>query len=268
MKNPAKIILHRAITLTGLFSLLAGLGPAANAQSYYEKGLPQLFSPAPNDTGRSANKAWRIRYFGPVGIGIDLVRPGMTMQIWNVEAGSPADKTGKLEKGQIIESINGVVLKDVDPRIILGEIITRAEATDGKINLKIKGQGNVLVQIPVMGSYSPTWPVNCPKSDKIVRNLADLLAREDKPSWGSVLFLLSTGEDKDLAVVRRWMQNIEGVGGITWEIGYKGIGICEYYLRTGDEAVLPAIRSSLDDLKERMYNGGWSGRGAPAASTY
>jgi len=268
MKNPAKIILHRAITLTGLFSLLAGLGPAANAQSYYEKGLPQLFSPAPNDTGRSANKAWRIRYFGPVGIGIDLVRPGMTMQIWNIEAGSPADKTGKLEKGQIIESINGVVLKDVDPRIILGEIITRAEATDGKINLKIKGQGNVLVQIPVMGSYSPTWPVNCPKSDKIVRNLADLLAREDKPSWGSVLFLLSTGEDKDLAVVRRWMQNIEGVGGITWEIGYKGIGICEYYLRTGDEAVLPAIRSSLDDLKERMYNGGWSGRGPPAAFTY
>ena len=46
----------------------------------------------------------------------------------------------------------------------------------------------------VMGRYSPTWPVNCAKSDKIVRNLADLLAELEKPSWGAVLFLLSTGE--------------------------------------------------------------------------
>lgn len=134
------------------------------------------------------------------------------MKIWNVEEGSPADKTGKLKKGQIIESINGVVLKDYDPRIILGEIINRAEATDGVIALKIQGEGNVRVQLPALGSYSDTWPLNCPKSDKIVRNLADLLAKEESPSWGSVLFLLSTGEEKDLEVVRKWMRNIEQVG--------------------------------------------------------
>lgn len=249
-----------------LFAVALISGSTASAEdSYYKEGYSPMFNPAPRDSGK---RSWKIRYFGPVGIGIDLKRPGMTMEINNVEEGSPADKTGKLKKGQIIESINGVVLKDYDPRIILGELITRAEATDGIIDLKIKGEGNVRVQIPVMGNYSETWPVNCPKSDKIVRNLADLIAQQEKPSNGSVLFLLSTGEEKDLAVVRRWMRDIDQVGGITWDIGYKGIGVCEYYLRTGDKSVLPAIRQSLQDLKDRMYQGGWSGRGMPASFTY
>ncbi|MFU8847197.1 MAG: DUF6288 domain-containing protein [Opitutales bacterium] len=240
---------------------------AVEGSDYYKEGYQPIFNPYPTDVGRGGQGVWKIRYFGPVGIGIDLKRPGMTMEINNVEAGSPADKTGKLKKGQIIESINGVVLKDYDPRIILGEIITRAEATNGVIDLKIKGEGNVRVQIPVMGSYSETWPVDCPKTDKIVRNLADLLAKEKEPSWGSVLFMLSTGEQKDLDVVRRWMRDLKPLG-ITWDIGYNGIGVCEYYLRTGDQSVLPAIKEMTERLKERMYQGGWSGRGMPASFTY
>ena len=227
-----------------------------------------MFNPYPTDQGRGGKKAWNVRNFGPVGIGISLKRPGMTMEINNVEKGSPAEATGKLKKGQIIESINGVVLRDIDPRIILGNIITKAEATDGNINLKIEGLGNVLVKIPVMGAYSKTWPENCAKSDKIVRNLADLLAKDDNPQWGSVIFLLSTGEEKDLAVVKKWMKGIETIGGMNWEKGYKGPGLCEYYLRTGDQSVLPVIKKMTEELKVHMYNGGWSGRGAPAAFTY
>jgi len=260
-----------SVTLVALFAALFTCSShciALEGSEYYKEGYDPMFKPHPTDTGRKPNRTWRIRYFGPVGIGIDLKRPGMTMEIWNVEEGSPADQTGKLKKGQIIESINGVVLKDIDPREILGDIITEAEATDGVIDLKIKGEGNVRVEIPVMGAYSDTWPLDCPKSDKIVRNLADLLAEEETPSWGSVLFLLSTGEEKDLEVVRKWMQNIEEVGGMTWGIGYKGFGFCEYYLRTGDDSVLPAIEKSLEDLKDRMYQGAWSGREMPAKFTY
>ncbi|WP_206018694.1 DUF6288 domain-containing protein [Rubritalea profundi] len=243
-------------------------GAAKSAPSYYKDGGMLMFNPYPNDTGRSGNKSWLVRNFGPVGIGINLKRPGMTMEVNNVEKASPAEATGKLKKGQIIESINGVVLEKIDPRIILGDIITQAEATDGKINLKIKGLGNVLVKIPVMGGYSKTWPENCPKSDKIVRNLADLLAKDAEPKWGSVIFLLSTGEEKDLAVVRKWMKDIKTIGGMNWEKGYKGPGLCEYYLRTGDKSVLPVIKQMTEELKVNMYNGGWSGRGAPAAFTY
>lgn len=238
---------------------------ASSGPAYYSAGNTPIFNPFPNITDKGA---WLVRNLGPVGIGINLTRPGMTMQINNVEKGSPAEATGKLQKGQIIESINGTVLKDSDPRVILGDIITDAEAKDGKVVLKIKDVGDVLVQIPVMGSYSKTWPLNCPKSDKIVRNLADLIGKQAEPKWGSVIFLLSTGEEKDLEVVRGWMKNIKNIGGTNWEKGYKGQGICEYYLRTGDQTVLPFIKQGTEELRVNMFNGGWSGRGAPAAFTY
>ena len=232
---------------------------------YYTPATTPIFNPFPNVTDRGP---WLVRNLGTVGIGIQLTRPGMTMQIHNVEPGSPADKTGKLQKGQIIESINGVTLKEIDPRIILGDIITEAEANDGKVVLKIKDAGDVTVNIPVMGSYSPTWPVNCAKSDKIVRGLADFIAKQDKPRWGSVIFLLSTGEEKDLEVVKRWMKDVKDLGGMNWSRGYMGWGLCEYYLRTGDQSVLPIIKQETEELKKHMYSGGWSGRGAPAAFTY
>ena len=232
----------------------------ASGPAYYATGSAPIFNPFPNITDKSP---WLVKNFGPVGIGINLIRPGMTMQINNVEVGSPAAATG-----QIIESINGKVLKDSDPRVILGDIITEAEAKDGKVVLTIKDAGDVLVQIPVMGSYSKTWPLNCPKSDKIVRNLADVVGKQAEPKWGSVMFLLSTGEEKDLEVVRGWMKNLKMVGGTNWEKGYRGQGVCEYYLRTGDQSVLPFIKQATEELRAHMFNGGWSGRGAPAAFTY
>jgi hypothetical protein len=238
---------------------------ASNGNAYYTPATTPIFNPFPNVTDK---RPWLVRNLGPVGIGINLVRPGMTMQIHNVEPGSPAEATGKIQKGQIIESINGKVLEKIDPRIILGDIITEAEAKDGKIVLKIQGVGDVTVKIPVMGAYNKTWPMNCPKSDKIVRNLADLIGKQDQPRWGSVIFLLSTGEEKDLAVVKRWMKGIETIGAMNWEKGYKGWGLCEYYLRTGDQSMLPVIKQMTEELNSHMYSGGWSGRGAPAAFTY
>ena len=242
-----------------------GNAAASKEPGYYTPATTPIFNPFPDVTDK---KPWLVKNLGPVGIGIMLVRPGMTMQINNVEKGSPAEAVGKLQKGQIIESINGKVLKEIDPRIILGDIVTEAEAKDGKVVLKIQGVGDVTVNIPVMGSYSKTWPVNCPKSDKIVRNLADLIAKQDQPKWGSVIFLLSTGEEKDLEVVKRWMKGIKNYAGMNWDRGYKGPGLCEYYLRTGDQSVLPEIKQMTEDLRVNMYSGGWSGRAGPAAFTY
>jgi hypothetical protein len=231
------------------------------ADPYYT--VKPLFFPSPDS--RSAR--WRIPNFGPVGIGIDLGKPNFTMRIWNIEKGSPADKTGKLKTGQIIESVNGQVLKDRDPREILGDWITEAEASDGKLLLKIKDEGDVLVRIPVLGNYSPSWPVDCPKSDKIIRNLADLIAKEGKGRWGSILFLLSTGEEKDLDVVREWVKEAKTIGPYPWHKGYVGVEYCEYYLRTGDKTVLPLIQKGVEEIKGFMYNDAWSGRGT-ASYTY
>lgn len=217
------------------------------------------FKPAPYEK----RNTWLIKNFGPVGIGI-MLEKGPVMKINNVEPGSPAEKTGQLKQGDIIESINGIALSATkrDPRIVLGQLITDAEAKDGKIGLMIKDKGPVLVQIPVLGTYSKTWPLNCPKSDKIVRNLADLLAKQGKNEWGSVLFLLSTGEEKDLEVVRGWMKERKPIWAHNWQVGVEGMGVCEYYLRTGDASILPVIQAGADHLRDRIYNGGWSGRGA------
>ncbi len=97
----------------------------ASADEYY-KETPQ-FHMYPDPGGAR----YTIKRFGPVGIGLELRKPNFTMHITGVEKGSPAEACGKLKKGQIIESINGKTLKDIDPRVLLGNMITEAEAKDG-----------------------------------------------------------------------------------------------------------------------------------------
>jgi hypothetical protein len=265
-----------------LLAALSWLQPAT-------AGKNQLWEPWPKDSyyatypqfhqfpDESGKKQWAVYRLGPVGIGIDLTMPAFGMKVRNVEEGSPAEATGKLKKGQIIESINGQTLKDIDPRVLLGNLITKAEATDGKVIIRVKDAPNapaqnVLVQIPVLGAYSPTWPLNCPKSDKIVRGEADYLAEHGNPLSAlshdqSLMFLLSTGEEKDLKVARDWVRQMvektkdkEMSNMIPWAIGYGATGLCEYYLRTGDQTVLPLIKKVADQAARLMYNGGWNQR--------
>jgi len=246
-------------------AMLAGVTAVANGGSFY-KGQA-VFSTRPSDT----KSLQTIARFGPVGMGIDLVQPAFGMKIHNIEEGSPAAATGKLKAGQIIESINGQKLKDIDPRIQLGRIIADAEAADGVLKFMIKDAPDaqaveVVVEIPVLGAYSKTWPLNCPKSDKIVRNFADYVAKGGNGRGAirniGMLFLLSTGEDKDLEVVRKWARGVKCLSNhASWYLGYGGIPLCEYYLRTGDKSVLPAIQRSVDGAEDHYYLGGWSCRG-------
>ena len=253
-----------AVTWLALAATILTCGIAAAGEgSFYKR--PALFSTRPSET----KSLQTIARFGPVGMGIDLVQPAFTMRIKNIEEGSPAEATGKLKAGQIIETINGQKLADIDPRIQLGQIVSAAEATDGVLKFMVKEKAGaaaeeVVVKIPVLGAYSKTWPLDCPKSDKIVRGFADYLARPgSSPGFGGIgmLFLLSTGEEKDLEVVRRWARGVSALSGHTsWYLGYGGMPLCEYYLRTGDQSVLPAIQRSVDAAEEHCYLGGWYGK--------
>jgi len=223
-----------------------------------------------------------IERFGPVGIGIELHPPAFVMKVKNVEEGSPAEATGQLRPGMIIETINGEKLHDIDPRIQLGNIITQAEATDGKVVLAVREDEkspvqNVTVTIPVLGAYSKTWPLNCEKSDRIVRQLADRFTEE---GWSGridlsgprMLFMLSTGEEKDLEVVRGWIkksiemnQNFaEKHYAYQWFVSWGGPCLAEYYLRTGDESILPILKKVADAVRKTMYHDAWGGRGVAA----
>ena len=112
--------------------LLASSSGLAYGQSYYKEA--PLFSTAPG-TEQSVNT---IERFGPVGMAIELHQPAFTMVVGKIEDGSPAAATGKLKLGQIIESINGQTLKDIDPRILLGQLIAEAEAKDGIMKFMVK----------------------------------------------------------------------------------------------------------------------------------
>jgi len=250
-----------------LFCGAAGAADSAGAKSFY-KG-PSLFSTRPSDT----KSLQTIDRFGPIGMGIELHQPAFVMKIKNIEEGSPAATTGKLKKGQIIETINGRKLADIDPRIQLGRILAAAEATDGVIRFMIRDKADapaqeVVVRIPVLGAYSKTWPLKCPKSDKIVRGVADYLS-QPKATKGlggiGMLFLLSTGEGKDLEVVRNWARKAPAPR-YPWYLGYGGIPLTECYLRTGDRDILANVQRWVDNAVKSQHNDAWAGRGSALTS--
>lgn len=241
--------------------------PAMAEEASFYAG-EKLFSTRPDETKSLTN----IKQFGPVGIGIDLIQPAFVMRISNVEPGSPAEQTGMLKKGQIIESINGQSLKDIDPRMQLAHILGEAEASDGKLGLKITGLDKlVVVQVPVIGSYSGTWPMDCKKSDRIVRDLADYIASpEGNKGIGDIgmMFLMSTGDPKDMKIVGEWARAADNPSGYAWYLGFGGIPLCEYYLQTGDEQVLANIQKWADAAVGGLYLDSWAGRGGVPSVTY
>ncbi|MBT8044262.1 MAG: PDZ domain-containing protein, partial [Verrucomicrobiae bacterium] len=256
------------ISLSLAAVMTAGLASSLLAEdSRFYKGNA-LFSTRPSETKSIQN----VKRFGPVGLSIDLVQPAFVMKVAGVEEGSPADKTGKFKKGQIIESINGEVLKDIDPRMQMAGWIEKAEATDGKLAFKIKGVAEtVVVELPVLGAYSKSWPLDCPKSDKIVRNLANYIAA-DPEHYGlgnlGMFFLISTGNPEDTKVVGEWARKASNPSGYAWFLGFGGIPLCEYYLRTGDKEVLPNIQKWVDAAVKGQYNDAWAGRGGVPGLTY
>jgi hypothetical protein len=103
-------------------------------------------------------------------------------------------------------------------------------------------------------------------------SFADFLSKEESVGLGiqgSMLFMPSTGEEKDLEVVRGWIKKLvakyegaEEIKTYPWFAGYSGPALCEYYLRAGDKSILPVIKKVADCLKRTIYNGSWAGRGA------
>ncbi len=212
-----------------------------------------------------------VRDFGPTGLQIDLQKNN-TLKVTGVLPGSPAE--GKFATGQIIQRINGATIPEGfwEHRQHLADLITAAEAEDGKLVFSTD-KGEVTLTLPVLGTFSDTWPVNCPKTAKIIEaNAAWLrgLAQSGKGITGhnmtdalAILSLLSTGEEQDLEVVRGIYQkkmaafDPKTVGPHSWHNGYQGIAACEYYLRTGDKSVLPLIDAIAEAARRYQVHGGY-----------
>jgi hypothetical protein len=119
-----------------------------------------------------------VGHIGPTGI-LARVYRDVVLKVEGIQPDTPAD--GLLKKGDVIKGVNGVNHKGKNLFIVLGNAITEAEAKDGKLLFEIERNGEkkqVLVTIPILGSYSPTWPVNCEKSRKIIENAAEYYSKQ------------------------------------------------------------------------------------------
>jgi hypothetical protein len=265
MKNAASSALFSILLgLPMAFTpLQAGGGGGSGAGSYTEG---QVFQSRPDPT--------RDSFFGGVGVtGLMLrVSPGVILQVESITPGSPAD--GKFAKGETITAVNGTNLKGINPFVALGNALTRAEATDGRMVFDVissdgKTTRKESLAIPVVGAYSKTWPLDCAKSKRIIADAAAFYSDPKKFKDGGIpgalacLFLLSTGDDQYLPRVKAYFdgfpKDVRGIGEHTWNNGYNGIACAEYYLRTGDTSVLPILQYFCDDAKARQKFGrGWT----------
>jgi len=202
---------------------------------------------------------------GPTGILAQISKT--TVKVTKVEKGLLAD--GKIKVGDQIVGAGGSDFKK-NPRHEMADAIDEAETEEagGRLTLILKGGEEVTLKLNVLGSYSDTAPYDCPKSEKIIAMAAEHLV---KGKIGSVaktelLGLLATGEEKYIDFVKKYVHDklasekdrefspdpekmeklLEGTaeaGYVCWSYGYTLSFLCEYYLMTHDEAVLPGIKT-------------------------
>ncbi len=175
--------------------------------------------------------------------------------VTHVGAKSPAD--GVVQVDDVILGTGGKLFTD-DARRSIAAAIQEAEkeTNQGVLKLTVWRAGKteeVQLKLRVMGTYSDTAPYECPKSQRIFDEACKALDQEPlEESWtGAItgLALLATANPDYLPKLQAFARKMgpptlklkEGGLG-AWESGYRNIFLCEYYLRTGDKEVLPAIR--------------------------
>ncbi|MBL9171786.1 MAG: HEAT repeat domain-containing protein [Verrucomicrobiales bacterium] len=198
------------------------------------------------------------------------------ISITQVDKGSPAD--GHLAVGDVILGVGGQPFSR-DPRAEFGEAITAAESGVSGGRLKVtrwraEKSEDIVVQLPVLGSYSSTAPYDCPKSKRILdQGCAALAARMADPAYSkgpnrepitrclNALALLASGNPAYLPLVKKeaqWASGYSSRSMQTWRYGYVLILLSEYLLATGDASVMPGLRRvALEAARGQSAVGSW-----------
>ncbi len=196
--------------------------------------------------------------------------------ITRVERGSPAD--GVLAVGDVLLGVGGKPFS-YDPRTELGNALTAAEteAGGGKLALtrwRANKTEEVIVKLPVLGSYSATAPFDCPKSKRILeQGCVALAARMADPAYSAgpnkepitrslnALALLASGEPSYLPLIKKealWAADYSADNMQTWRYGYVMMLLSEYVMATGDASVMPGLkRLALEAAKGQSAVGSW-----------
>ncbi|MCX6876060.1 MAG: DUF6288 domain-containing protein [Verrucomicrobia bacterium] len=193
--------------------------------------------------------------------------PSRQILVTHVGAKSPAD--GVIQVNDVILGAGGKLFTS-DARRSIAVAIQEAEkeSNNGVLRLSVwrpsdSAQGktgksrDVQLKLKVMGTYSATAPYNCPKSQQIFTNACKVLEKEPlSQDWSGAitgLALLATGNPEYLPKLKEFAHQmgpptmkleskLESGGLGAWESGYRNLFLGEYFLRTGDQEVLHAIR--------------------------
>ncbi len=194
--------------------------------------------------------------------------------ITKVENDSPAD--GVLAVGDSILGVGGKPFS-YDPRTEMGKALTLAESEAGQGNLTLTrlragSSAEVVVKLPVLGSYGVTAPYDCPKSKLILeQGCKDLAKRMAKPSYAkeldpiprslNALALLASGDQSYLPLIKKeseWAANYKTEGMATWYYGYVMMFLAEYKIATGDDSVMPGLtRLAFEAAHGQSAVGSW-----------
>lgn len=223
---------------------------------------------------------------GPTGI-VARIEAGHDVLVASIAPGSPAAGAG-LAVGDVVLVAEGLeVARSFDPRVPLGRAIGLAEV-EGLLDLEVRrGEESleVTIELEPLGAYGAGWPLGCAKSAAIIEGAVEYVLASQQEDGAYVfgserperdglkgclagLFLLSTGSDAHLDAVRRQVLPLaekvrERPTTSNWHLGYQGILLAEYHLRTGDERVLPGLESLCDQAVSAQAAGGWGHGGIP-----
>ena len=202
--------------------------------------------------------------------------------VTHVGSASPAD--GVVLVDDVILGVDGKPFDD-DARKSIAVAIQQAEteARGGVLKLTVwrAGQTQVLsLKLAVMGTYSDSAPWNCEKSKRILDGAIKVLEKEKmEPNWaGSIqgLALLATGKAEYLPKLRDFAHALAKahvdpdkkptgvVWGSTWNMSYRLLFLCEYYMVTRDQEILRSIEKNALQLARGQGMYGTFGHGFAA----
>ena len=254
-------------------AILATPVPASAARANKQFEMPDFTNGDKIPAG--ANHDWTLGATGTRGwIYCDkmVTSDARQIAITKVEKGSPAD--GTLAVGDVILGVGGKPFS-YDPRTELGKALTAAETEAGAGNLRMTRwrlgkTEEVVVKLPVFGTYSATAPYNCPKSKRILEQGCKALAAkiadpayQENPITRSLnaLALLASGDPAYLPLVKKeahWAADFSAKEMQTWYYGYVIMLLSEYEMATGDDSVMPGLRRlALEAANGQSAVGSW-----------
>lgn len=303
-----------------------------------EPALARKAPPRPDYTkgerpeGEALKTRWALGSTGAFGFIYE--KEGRQILIDEAIEGSPSDRV-LLKHDVILGTGKGGEIFEMEARHALAKAIEEAEKNEngGKLTLVVfrpeteekdievsAGRGKkkmvrarllkkpvigktmtVTVTLKMMGSYSPTAPWGCDKSEVIIARAAEAIVKEGFyrmnrsgnriPVLGcsqylDALGLLATGDIKYLPVVTEYahavsnkFKNVDILKGDdlnTWNGAYANLFLTEYYLATKDDMVLPGIkgistgfatgRSGVGTFSHGMAYVQWNGLYGPASA--